>query len=92
MMRCPKCQGCLLVNHGDEHCINCGYRPMQPINPPLPSGPNPRRQWTPGTCQFCGKSAVRSKSICRACHARESVIRRHGTGLAAGQAMERRSA
>lgn len=27
MMRCPKCQGCVVFDGEERRCVNCGHRP-----------------------------------------------------------------
>lgn len=29
-MLCSKCSGCVLWNHFEHYCVNCGNRPLQP--------------------------------------------------------------
>ena len=62
-MTCPKCAGLLVSFHGDERCMNCGYR-QGDLNRQIGSLSNEEE---PRECPNCGFESVRKTQHCDHC-------------------------
>lgn len=62
-MTCPRCQGLVLENHGEQACVNCGWFPGCPVRPVGPDGED--------VSELCVKCGVKPKALyrehCRGC-------------------------
>jgi hypothetical protein len=62
-MRCGKCQGCVVTNHGQASCVNCGWFPGCPVRVRGEDGED--------LSEVCPKCHLRQKamdrSLCRPC-------------------------
>jgi len=85
-MSCPRCQGFLLTQFRETRCLLCAWYLNVPVNPPIPSEPSPNRTWIPDACEFCGKPALRTKSLCRTCYLKEKS---HGDRVRLGMAAQK---
>lgn len=79
-MTCPRCAGLMISRYSEIRCLICGHYIFEDIQQPIV--PQPNRQWTPGICEFCGKSAIRAKRLCRGCYMKERDLIQavHGRG------------
>lgn len=67
-MRCAKCAGCLVDEHGEERCVNCGFRPGFAVLKPAPVDTRGRYQRVSSlhVCE-CGHAKVPWRTYCRGC-------------------------
>ena len=65
-MSCPRCHGLLITNHGEQYCLNCGYRPVGPTIDGLPMRPRDEGAVIP--CEICeARPSLPPKHLCSVC-------------------------
>jgi hypothetical protein len=70
MDRCPRCSGLIVLNHDEEFCINCSWRPANDLTPEI------RER---SRCYYCGKrppNIERSNLACDICLDRQANYKR----------------
>lgn len=76
-MTCLKCAGCVIVNHGELYCLNCGARPLE-VTLPAPAAAR-----DPNLCR-CGKRPnALNRKLCRPCLDKHSKNEQFRLSLAA---------
>lgn len=65
MPRCSRCQGCMILNHEERYCINCGARSFPPT---VESADNSEQRWRSIMCERChAQTAMEGWPVCEQC-------------------------